>query len=51
MPPAEVADMVHDAVMNDTFWIFTDMGMVKMLDDKHKSITENRNPLPFRLLG
>jgi NAD(P)-dependent dehydrogenase (short-subunit alcohol dehydrogenase family) len=51
MPPAEVADMVHDAVMNDTFWIFTDMGMVKMLDDKHESITENRNPLPFGLLG
>ena len=51
MPPAEVADMVHDAVVSDTFWIFTDMGMVSMLDAKHKSITENRNPAAFGLFG
>lgn len=43
-PPAEVADMVHDAVLNDTFWIFTDLGMVQALKEKHDSIMENRNP-------
>lgn len=51
MEPDEVADMVHDAVVNDTFWIFTDMGMVAMLEDKHASILENRNPTVFGLMS
>jgi len=51
MDPDEVADMVHDAVVNDTFWIFTDMGMVAMLEDKHASIMENRNPSVFGLMN
>lgn len=44
MAPEEVAGLVHDAVVNDKFWIFTDMAMVALLADKHDSILENRNP-------
>jgi NAD(P)-dependent dehydrogenase (short-subunit alcohol dehydrogenase family) len=51
MPPDEVADLVHDAVVDETFWIFTDLDMVAMLADKHASIVENRNPAPPRLPG
>lgn len=50
MEPDEVADMVHDAIIGDRFWIFTDMGMVSLLDEKHASIIENRNPIPFGLM-
>jgi NAD(P)-dependent dehydrogenase (short-subunit alcohol dehydrogenase family) len=48
-PPAEVADLVHDAIINNDFWIFTDMALVGALKDKHDSIMENRNPVtsPF----
>ena len=41
-----VADLVHDAVCNDRFWIFTDLNMVTVLADKHDSIMQNRNPAP-----
>lgn len=51
MKPDEVADLVHDAVLDDTFWIFTDMGMVAMLEDKHASIIDNRNPAVFGLMS
>ena len=44
MDPAEVADLVHDAVMADQFWIFTDTDMVQFLADKHDSIMQGRNP-------
>lgn len=44
-PPGEVADLVHDAVIDDRFWIFTDLAMVQALADKHDSIMENRNPV------
>ncbi len=45
-PPAEVADMVHDAVTDGRFWIFTDLALVAALAEKHDSIMENRNPAP-----
>jgi NAD(P)-dependent dehydrogenase (short-subunit alcohol dehydrogenase family) len=51
MAPDEVAGLVHDAVLNDKFWIFTDMGMVGLLADKHASILENRNPTVLGPLG
>ena len=47
MDPDEVADLVHDAVVGDTFWIFTHQDMVEVLRDKHDSIMENRNPTVF----
>ncbi|MEM7141858.1 MAG: SDR family NAD(P)-dependent oxidoreductase [Actinomycetota bacterium] len=50
-PPEEVAEMVHDAVVNDTFWIFTDLEMVSGLAEKHDSIMENRNPSSDWMLG
>jgi len=49
MPPAEVADLVHDAVVANRFWIFTDETMLDRLADQHASIRENRNPEPFPL--
>ncbi len=50
MEPDEVADLVHDAVTGDRFWIFTDMDMVQILRDKHESIVENRNPTVFGIV-
>ncbi len=44
MDPAQVADLVHDAIINDRFWVFTDMSMVAALADRFESILENRNP-------
>lgn len=49
MEPDEVADLVYDAVTNRKFWIFTDMNMVAMLEDKHASIMENRNPFTLAI--
>ena len=42
--PEEVAEQVHDAVLNDSFWIFTDMGMVAMLEGRYKAVLGNSNP-------
>jgi NAD(P)-dependent dehydrogenase (short-subunit alcohol dehydrogenase family) len=42
--PEYVADLVHDAVVNDTFWIFTDLDMVATLRPRFDSVLENRNP-------
>lgn len=50
MEPAEVADLVHDAVTGDRFWIFTDLDMVQILRDKHESIVANRNPTVFGIV-
>ncbi|MEM7091768.1 MAG: SDR family NAD(P)-dependent oxidoreductase [Actinomycetota bacterium] len=49
MEPEQVAEMVHDAIVERTFWIFTDEMMVAMLADKHASIMENRNPVTLSL--
>jgi NAD(P)-dependent dehydrogenase (short-subunit alcohol dehydrogenase family) len=42
--PAEVAELVHDAIVNDSFWIFTDLQMVANLEDRFNAMLENRNP-------
>ena len=47
--PSDVADLVHDAVVEGRFWIFTDLAMLDLLADKHASIMENRNPEPLTL--
>ena len=49
MPPAEVAKMVLDAIVDDTFWIFTDPTLVAALADRFTSVLENRNPSVFDL--
>ncbi len=48
--PEAVADMVHDAVLNDRFWIFTDLAMVSMLSGRFNAVLENRNPDSMSLL-
>lgn len=42
--PDDVADLVHDAILNDKFWIFTDMTMVSMLSERFNAVLEDRNP-------
>jgi NAD(P)-dependent dehydrogenase (short-subunit alcohol dehydrogenase family) len=49
MDPDRVADLVHDAVVGDRFWIFTDQAMVASLEDRFRSVLEGRNPEPFGL--
>jgi NAD(P)-dependent dehydrogenase (short-subunit alcohol dehydrogenase family) len=44
MPPAAVADLVHDAVVDDRFWIFTDMAMVAALEPRFQSVLTATNP-------
>ena len=46
MPPAQVADLVHDAVVDDRFWIFTDMAMVAALEPRYRAILAAENPPP-----
>ena len=50
MAPAKVADLVHDAVVNERFWIFTDMEMVKGLEPRYQAILAGENP-PAVTLG
>jgi NAD(P)-dependent dehydrogenase (short-subunit alcohol dehydrogenase family) len=49
-PPSEVADLVHDAIVADRFWIFTDLTMVAALSDRFAAVLENRNPEVSRFL-
>ncbi len=42
--PAAVADMVHDAVVDKTFWIFTDDDHVAVIAKRHDEIQHRRNP-------
>ena len=44
MPPEQVAEMVHDAVVNERFWIFTDMEMVKSLEPRFQAVLASENP-------
>lgn len=50
MPPSQVADMVHDAVVNERFWIFTDMAMVAALEPRYRAILAADNPPDAALL-
>jgi NAD(P)-dependent dehydrogenase (short-subunit alcohol dehydrogenase family) len=49
-PPAEVAQLVVDAVKSDTFWIFTDDQFAADLAERHHSIESATNPPPARTL-
>lgn len=49
MEPTEIAERVHEAVLENRFWIFSDPEMVTGLADQHASIMENRNPAVGRL--
>ncbi|MEO5901274.1 MAG: SDR family NAD(P)-dependent oxidoreductase [Ilumatobacteraceae bacterium] len=51
LEPAAVADLVHDAVVSNTFWIFTDMRMVAALSSRHQSVLTGTNPPGLGLGG
>jgi len=44
MDPADVADLVHDAIVSNTFWIFTDRHMVAALEPRHQAMLGGMNP-------
>ena len=44
MEPAAVADLVHDAVVSGTFWIFTDRRMVDVLRSRYDAVLAGTNP-------
>jgi NAD(P)-dependent dehydrogenase (short-subunit alcohol dehydrogenase family) len=44
MPPAQVADLVHDAVVENRFWIFTDTAMVAALRPRFDAVLAAENP-------
>ncbi len=35
---------MHDAVVNDRFWIFTDMAMVTALEPRYRAVLAAENP-------
>lgn len=43
-PPAEVADLVHDAIINNQFWLFTDEVWDVPIERRHQEILERRPP-------
>lgn len=51
LEPAAVADLVHDAIMSATFWIFTDRQMVAALEPRHQAVLAGTNPPSPDLLG
>ena len=46
MPPPQVANLVHDAIVAGRFWIFTDMDMVAALEPRYQAILKGENPPP-----
>jgi NAD(P)-dependent dehydrogenase (short-subunit alcohol dehydrogenase family) len=44
MEPAAVADLVHDAIFADQFWIFTDDQMVQSLAGRYEALLAGTNP-------
>jgi len=49
--PAEVADMVHDAVRDQTFWVFTDPDHLEPIERRHDEIRSRRNPSQEQGIG
>lgn len=50
MEPAAVADLVHDAILANRLWVFTDMQMVQALEPRFKAVLAAENP-PERTFG
>jgi NAD(P)-dependent dehydrogenase (short-subunit alcohol dehydrogenase family) len=44
MEPAAVAELVHDAVLSNTFWIYTDRQMVAALEPRFNAVLTGTNP-------
>lgn len=45
--PAEVADLVHDAILSKQFWLFTDNDFDVQISNRHGDIEQRRPPTPF----
>jgi NAD(P)-dependent dehydrogenase (short-subunit alcohol dehydrogenase family) len=43
-PPEEVADLVHDAVLAEQFWLFTDDEFIDPITARHRDIATRQNP-------
>ena len=48
MDPAEVAEMVHDAVVEDRFWVITHAEFLKPIAERADEIVAGTNPRPGR---
>ena len=44
MEPDKVADLVHDAILGNRFWVFTDMEMVRGLQPRYDAVLAAENP-------
>jgi NADP-dependent 3-hydroxy acid dehydrogenase YdfG len=49
LQPAAVADMVHNAVTSDTFWIFTDEDHLIQIAERHERIRTRQDPNAKRI--
>ena len=49
--PERVADLAHDAVLAERFWVFTDLQMVASLDARFEAVRTGENPLPMGLVN
>jgi NAD(P)-dependent dehydrogenase (short-subunit alcohol dehydrogenase family) len=49
LPPEHVADLVHDAVLANQFWVFPHPEMVAMLPARYEHIMAGTNPVPRAL--
>ncbi len=49
LEPTHVAQLVHDAIVGDKFWIFTHDDMVAALAGRHASVLSGENPPTFTL--
>ncbi len=49
--PEVVADMVHDAVVSQTFWVFTDDRHVDSIGNRHEEIRTRTNPTEARTIA
>jgi len=50
-PASEVADLVHDAVVEQRFWLFTDEQFVDNIAVRHQAIQTASNPAPLGTLA
>ncbi len=49
--PGEVADLIHDAVLEQTFWVFTDPDHIESIERRHEEIRDRRNPAQDQNIG
>lgn len=50
LKPDAVADLVHDAILDGTFWVFTDDQHVPNIANRHAEIAQRRNPTEARAI-